>query len=439
MKEVSQLSATEVHEKYWTIHSTEYKQRIDTLAEQVKAEKKEKIEQCKVLVVMAAMNETELELAYGALRDNYTSPEAFDAQVVLVIYHNHRENPGLIDPQVVQSVSLVTQFSNVVCIDEQVGTAAGINSDVAKAKKVAADVSLRLVGAQKKQILFIDGDLRKISPRGTLEQMQSRLSVEDGDVALSTVYCHDSRIDAHFPALAEYFRLVESISKQAQASSNDPVFTLGGFTMIDSTMFMAAGGWPISKPEDIHFTYRLLHIFCRLHVVRSLFPYVRVEMDVGREVQSILERKSAHHRWLGENHDEYMFISGSRRLALDSIPSGAIADVPLLHEQDAQRAVLVAINTNYLEFVKEMQNKKPDDQEIFQKRLKSRATQIFNFLKDMGISQVTIDAYHINPNSPTKESAQLNLDLNDPQIVDVFFQKYILTSFVALQSSQLKS
>jgi len=162
-------------------------------------------------------------------------------------------------------------------------------------------------------------------------------------------------------------------------------------------------------------------------------------MDVGREVQSILERKSAHHRWLGENHDEYMFISGSRRLALDSIPSGAIADVPLLHEQDAQRAVLVAINTNYLEFVKEMQNKKPDDQEIFQKRLKSRATQIFNFLKDMGISQVTIDAYHINPNSPTKESAQLNLDLNDPQIVDVFFQKYILTSFVALQSSQLKS
>jgi hypothetical protein len=433
LKACSELSPSEVAKQYWSIHSTEYRARVQRLTEQVSAEKREKLQKCKVVVVMAAMNETELELAYQALQANYETPEQFHEEVMVMIYHNHKEKTSELDDDIAASAEDVAKHQNVVLLDEQVGPEVNVPSDVAKAKKVAADTILQLIGTGHKQLLFIDGDLRKISPKGTLQKMSSQLSIENGVLALSTTYCHDSRIDEQYPALGNYFSLSESLVLQGMSTRDDSPYTLGGFTMTDSTMFMAIGGWPISKPEDIHYTYKLRYVFQNMNVVRTVFPQVRVEMDNGREIASIIEKKSAFHRWEGQNHEEYMQISGSKRLDWQNIPTDVIADVPLLHEQDTQQAIVIAVNTNYLELVESLKNNRNETSEGIDLKLTRRVKRTLEFLRGKGIQKVKLELYPKQAESSTAQSQQLELDLEDANTEASILNNWTVSSFVSLQ------
>jgi hypothetical protein len=378
------------------------------------------------------MNESELELAIQALQENYGTVEAFQSEVTVMIYHNHREKSEAIDQQVKHSVDTVSAMKNVICIDEQVGTEVGIQSDVAKAKKVAADSTMRMIGPQNKPMLFIDGDLRKINPPGTLLDIRSQLSVEHGTVALSATYCHDSRLDDVYPSLAQYFSLNESLIAQWHEYSHEQPYTVGGFTMIDSTMFMAAGGWPISKPEDVHFSYKLRSIFDQLQVVKNVFPKVRVEMDNGREIASILEKKSAFHRWKGESHREYTELSGSKRLDWSHLPTDLVEQIPLLAEHDPQRSILLALNTNYLEFVESLKQNRLKDNTKVRQRLQLRIRFILHFLQERGVQKLTVQAFDMQQPDSNQTAQPIEIDLQKPGDVAASLENFSVSSFTEI-------
>lgn len=305
-KNIENLSAQESFEEYFSKHSVEYTQKLDTLLLHSGKDLRTFADGKKSYVAIAAMNEVDLELTLEALRKDYG--EGFESEVGIIIYNNYKAEAPM--GKVTESLQrLNARLSNVIIVNERVP----MFNTTGMAKKTASDLVLFLQHKfdQNLPLFMCDGDVVGMT-QGTMESCIS--TIHSGDcLAASPEFSYDRNSVKDFPVLNLLYDIKDEIANENRAQVGSEGMTYGMFYCIDAKTLASVGGIdPTAYFEDKELTQLLKKLGKHasediVTVIPGHFSYITPD----REITAIKAGMSQWARWMGE--DQYTSVVGSER------------------------------------------------------------------------------------------------------------------------------
>lgn len=233
----SSISLDLIYENYWSRHTEKYVDYLDGLINQFVPNKEKICDGKKMVAVIAAMNETELEKVYSAIKNAYG--EDFENEVLVFFFHNFKV-ANAIPLEVQASVHEVKQMgSNVFVVESEVPN----YFNTAPAKKTCNDLVLRIVGAHLEiPIAFLDADVFQLT-NGVFQAGIDALSFET-ILAASPEFDYDQELNNELPVLNLIFDLRRDLDLFAVKEEPDynEQMTYGMCTIIQSRTLLTVGG-----------------------------------------------------------------------------------------------------------------------------------------------------------------------------------------------------
>ncbi len=145
--------------RYWQKHNPKYLDWLDELLLQVPESKLKDIRTKKNAILIAAMNETELEKVFDACRNAYG--DDFENDMAFIVFHNYKKKDSVAEEVWISVEYLQGKGDNVLVINGQIPN----YFDTASVKKVLNDIAFRVYDLACRDITFflMDADVYKLS------------------------------------------------------------------------------------------------------------------------------------------------------------------------------------------------------------------------------------------------------------------------------------
>jgi hypothetical protein len=309
---------------YWEKHNTAYLNWLDELLMQVSESKLKDIRAKKNAILIAAMNETDLEKVFDACRNAYG--DQFENDMAFIVFHNYKKKDSVAEEVWISVEYLQGKGGNVLVINGQVKN----YFDTASVKKVLNDIAFRLYGSAclDLTLFLMDADVYKLSD-GIFKVAKKALT-KDRILAASPEFDYDqNEIDFPYPVLKLIFdvrRDLDCIAVREEEDYNLQM-TYGMCSAIYASTTIFIGGIKPTNYEDGFLTSELRWYsggwikndqwtFKKGHY--SIFPlsidknYVFVNSQ--KEMNNLMRGQEAFVHWSGA--DAHEKLSGIGRKAI---------------------------------------------------------------------------------------------------------------------------
>ncbi len=236
---------------YWQKHNPKYLVWLQQLLQVIDESKLKNIRSKKSVILIAAMNETELEKVYTACQNAYGVD--FEEEMAFIIFHNFKDKDA-IKTEVRQSIeNLETLGANVLVINGQVPD----YFDTAPAKKVLNDLAYSVYKEKCKEVCFflMDADVYGLT-KGLFKSALNSLK-QDRILAASPEFDYDQK-EPNFkhPVLKLIFDIRRDLDAYSVNEEKDYnlQMTYGMFTAIYPSYVLEMGGIKPTNYEDGYLT-----------------------------------------------------------------------------------------------------------------------------------------------------------------------------------------
>jgi len=342
---LKQLDTQAVLSEYWEKHNSAYIARIEKIARRQPAVN---LEDARAVLVVAAMNETEIRRAIVAVRGNHDP-----VKYPVIVYHNFKTEP---DQDILDAIRDTTQIPSVYVFEEQVPP----DNMVAAAKKVSSDIAQFLIPPEKDiPLILFDADVTAVSPKLTAKT--AKILPEYTTLTVSPTYVFDTEVSRAYPVMGllnEIRREMEIFCYRHRYGAKN---TIGSFIGIMRKTLAALGGIkPAVKEEDYRLVtfedkqlsedlstlmYHSHDAASSPHIFTDALPGHYVCVDPSRELADLIRGRRPDYRWLESNN--YAEVSGTRRPQIDLL--GNYEGIPLLGKMTAEN-LTAAVNTFWTEY-----------------------------------------------------------------------------------------
>lgn len=234
-------------EAYWQKHNADYLLWLDQLLADMHPSKLEEIRSKKSAILIAAMNETELEKVYTACQNAYGSD--FDNEMAFIVFHNFKDKKA-VNPEVWQSVkNLEALGGNVLVINGEVPE----YFDTAAVKKVLNDLAYLIYREKCEELCFflMDADVYDLT-KGMFNSAFKSLK-QERILAASPEFDYDQKeSNFRYPVLKLIFDIRRDLDSFAVKEEKDYnlQMTYGMYTAIVPSFVIKMGGIKPTNYED---------------------------------------------------------------------------------------------------------------------------------------------------------------------------------------------
>ena len=239
---------------YWQKHNPEYLLWLEQLLADIPESKLKDVRSKKSAILIAAMNETELEKVYTACQNAYGT--GFDNEMAFIVFHNFKDKEA-VKPNVWQSVkNLEVIGGNVLVIHGEVP----LYFDTATVKKVLNDLAYLIYQENCLELCFflMDADVYDLT-KGIFKAAFKALK-QERILAASPEFDYDQK-ESNFiyPVLKLIFDIRRDLDAYAVKEEKDYnlQMTYGMFTCIGSKTLIIFGGGKPTLYEDGFLTNEL--------------------------------------------------------------------------------------------------------------------------------------------------------------------------------------
>jgi len=234
-------------ETYWQKHNTDYLLWLDQLQADMHPSKLEEIRTKKSAILIAAMNETELEKVYAACQNAYGV--GFENEMAFIVFHNFKDKKA-VKPEVWQSVkNLEVIGGNVLVIHGEVP----LCFDTAAVKKVLNDLAYLIYQAKCQELcsFLLDADVYDLT-KGMFNSAFKSLK-QERILAASPEFDYDQKeSNFRYPVLKLIFDIRRDLDSFAVKEEEDYnlQMTYGMYTAIIPSFVIKMGGIKPTNYED---------------------------------------------------------------------------------------------------------------------------------------------------------------------------------------------
>jgi hypothetical protein len=237
--------------EYWQKHNTDYLRWFDQLLIDIPESKLNNIRSKKSAILIAAMNETELEKVYSACQNAYGVD--FENDMAFIVFHNFK-NKEAVKPKVWKSVNNLESLGGNVCV---INGKVPEYFDTAAVKKVLNDLTYLAFQEECEEICFflMDADVYDLT-KGIFNAAFRSLKKER-ILAASPEFDYDQKeSNFRYPVLKLIFDIRRDLDAYAVKEEKDYnlQMTYGMFTTIIPSYVIEIGGIKPSNYEDGYLT-----------------------------------------------------------------------------------------------------------------------------------------------------------------------------------------
>ncbi|MCC7304453.1 hypothetical protein IT418_03525 [bacterium] len=364
LKRLKELSMQTLEQEYWDQHKPEYIARINAMIKQLPQEEVKELNESVQIVVIPAMNETNLDKTLEVL-DGSLYPTKLDKKfdkvikpIEVVVYFNHKESPEDVPEEVQQSLRMAQKkYKNIRLhiVRERVPP----DNTVQDSKKVALDLALMAKGNGRDiPILMLDADISEIS-HGTIRKTTRALNINPWlPRAISTDYDIPRSLLRDHPAMYYYLKIYDAVEEVGMLESPAMIQKIyGGFVLSMAKVYLAAGGLvPYRNTfEDSLFMQQLLCLmngnldtlaFVPINSVKEFDETAQIAPNHLREIAAVTGGESAYVRWGS------IYETQRQNVEAGSIRKSTIENThPLLRRYDTKQELYQVLETAIIYFL----------------------------------------------------------------------------------------
>ena len=293
---------------YWQKHNPEYLLWLEQLLAVVPESKLKDVRSKKSAILIAAMNETELEKVYTACQNAYGSD--FDNEIAFIVFHNFKDKEA-VNPEVWQSLKNIEVLGDNVLV---------INGQVpeyffdAPAKKVLVDLFLKGSNDLRINIFLLDADVLNLT-KDIFKDSNSILIKKNKFLVTSPEFDYDQNLKGFkYPVLKLVFdvrRDLDFYAVREEMNFNNQM-AYGMFSSINLKTILLIGGLKPSTFVDGFLTNEIRNYGDAIVMDERInyfnYPLYPLSLDnhivnvnSSRERISLGEGEEAFSRWCGDS------------------------------------------------------------------------------------------------------------------------------------------
>ena len=293
---------------YWQKHNPEYLLWLEQLLAVVPESKLKDVRSKKSAILIAAMNETELEKVYTACQNAYGT--GFDNEMAFIVFHNFKDKEA-VNPEVWQSLKNIEVLcDNVLVIDGQVPE----YFFDAPAKKVLVDLFLKGSNDLQINIFLLDADVLNLT-KDIFKDSNSILIKKNKFLVTSPEFDYDQNLKGFkYPVLKLVFdvrRDLDFYAVREEMNFNNQM-AYGMFSSINLKTILLIGGLKPSTFVDGFLTNEIRNYGDAIVMDERInyfnYPLYPLSLDnhivnvnSSRERISLGEGEEAFSRWCGDS------------------------------------------------------------------------------------------------------------------------------------------
>ena len=293
---------------YWQKHNPEYLLWLEQLLAVVPESKLKDVRSKKSAILIAAMNETELEKVYTACQNAYGSD--FDNEMAFIVFHNFKDKEA-VNPEVWQSLKNIEVLcDNVLVIDGQVPE----YFFDAPAKKVLVDLFLKGSNDLRINLFLLDADVLNLT-KDIFKDSNSILIKKNKFLVTSPEFDYDQNLKGFkYPVLKLVFdvrRDLDFYAVREEMNFNNQM-AYGMFSSINLKTILLIGGLKPSTFVDGFLTNEIRNYGDAIVMDERInyfnYPLYPLSLDnhivnvnSSRERISLGEGEEAFSRWCGDS------------------------------------------------------------------------------------------------------------------------------------------
>ena len=295
-------------EAYWQKHNTDYLLWLDQLLADINPSKLEGIRSKNSAILIAAMNETELEKVYTACQNAYGV--GFENEMAFFVFHNFKDKEA-VKPEVWQSLKNIEVLGDNVLV---------INGQVpeyffdAPAKKVLVDLFLKGSNDLRINIFLLDADVLNLT-KDIFKDSNSILIKKNKFLVTSPEFDYDQNLKGFkYPVLKLVFdvrRDLDFYAVREEMNFNNQM-AYGMFSSINLKTILLIGGLKPSTFVDGFLTNEIRNYGDAIVMDERInyfnYPLYPLSLDnhivnvnSSRERISLGEGEEAFSRWCGDS------------------------------------------------------------------------------------------------------------------------------------------
>jgi hypothetical protein len=298
----------DILDAYWQKHNTAYILWLDQLLADIPQSKLTNIRSKKSAILIAAMNETELEKVYTACQNAYGS--VFENDMAFIVFHNFKDINN-VTPEVWQSLKNIEVLGeNVLVINGQV-------PDYffdAPAKKVLVDLFLKCSNDLRINIFLLDADVLNLTT-DIFKDSNAVLNKKNKFLVTSPEFDYDQNLKGFkYPVLKLVFdvrRDLDLYAVREEMNFNNQM-AYGMFSSINLKTILLIGGLKPSTFVDGFLTNEIRNYGDAIVMDERInyfnYPLYPLSLDnhivnvnSSRERISLGEGEEAFSRWCGDS------------------------------------------------------------------------------------------------------------------------------------------
>ena len=318
-------------EAYWQKHNTDYLLWIEQLLAYIPESKLKEVRFKKSAILIAAMNETELEKVYAACQNAYGSD--FDNEIAFIVFHNFKYKES-IKGEVWESVrNLEALGNNVLVINGEVP----VYFDTAAVKKVLNDLVylIYLEKCEETCFLLMDADVYDLT-KGIFSAAIKSLKQERILAASPEFDYNQKESNFKYSVLKLIFDIRRDLDAFAVKEEKDYNLQMayGMFTAIIPSYVIVMGGIKPTNYEDGYLTNDLRK-YCggntdtnEWHFIEGYYPiyplsihskYVYVNSQ--KEQNNLIQGREAFAHWSDTGYHQRLSGIGRQKVEISNLPS----------------------------------------------------------------------------------------------------------------------
>lgn len=323
-------SFNSILEAYWQKHNTNYLLWLDQLLADINPSKIEEIRSKKAAILIAAMNETELEKVYAASQNAYGT--GFESEMAFIVFHNFKDKEA-VKPEVWQSVkNLETLGGNILVFHREIPA----YFDTAAVKKVLNDLAYLIYREKCEELCFflMDADVYDLT-KGIFKAAIESLK-QERILAASPEFDYD-QMESYFkyPVLKLIFDIRRDLDANAVKEEKDfnLQMTYGMFTAIIPSYVIVMGGIKPTNYEDGYLTNDLRE-YCGGNTDtnewifrQGCYPIYPISLDKKyvyvnsqKEQNNLMLGREAFAHWSDTGEHEKLSGIGRKKVELSNLP-----------------------------------------------------------------------------------------------------------------------
>jgi hypothetical protein len=298
----------DILDAYWQKHNTAYILWLDQLLADIPQSKLTNMRSKKSAILIAAMNETELEKVYAACQNAYGS--VFENDMAFIVFHNFKDINN-VTPEVWQSLKNIEVLGeNVLVINGQV-------PDYffdAPAKKVLVDLFLKCSSDLRINIFLLDADVLNLTT-DIFKDSNAVLNKKNKFLVTSPEFDYDQNLKGFkYPVLKLVFEVRRDLDLYAvrEEMNFNNQMAYGMFSSINLKTILLIGGLKPSTFVDGFLTNEIRNYGDAIVMDERInyfnYPLYPLSLDnhivnvnSSRERISLGEGEEAFSRWCGDS------------------------------------------------------------------------------------------------------------------------------------------